>query len=84
MLAFNGLCNISMTQFRTPVSTHPHDLYFERALTWVQAEQEAAHAEARADEAATVTDRLLREHHTEWMPHWLVYGYATVPPHHSV
>lgn len=59
-------------------------------MWWVrrgQAERRTAEAEARADEAAAVADRLLEEHRAEWAPHWLVDGYEKVivpPPLHFI
>ncbi len=43
-----------------------------------QARNAAVDAEARADEASTLTDRLLAEHYNEWVPHWVAFGYETV------
>ena len=44
----------------------------------LQARNSAVDAEARADEASSLTDRLLAEHYNEWVPHWVAYGYETV------
>ena len=46
----------------------------------LQARNAAVDAEGRADEASALTDRLLAEHHNEWVPHWVAYGYETVRP----
>ena len=43
-----------------------------------QARSTTADAEARADEASALTDRLLAEHYNEWVPHWVSYGYEKV------
>ena len=50
----------------------------QRAFHAAQAERKAADAEARAEEAGALADRLLTEHTSEWVPHWVAYGYEKV------